>query len=128
MSYGYNNSLGNGTIGLEPEKVTLDLNNPIFVMYLNTEGRSIQSAEELVQQAHRSFNIYSNITMWIVCSNVSKIECVYDGGLKNRKTELIELIKQINKRVEILTNSNSFEDFKMNVRDWRIDDLLNGDN
>ncbi|HPZ24142.1 MAG TPA: hypothetical protein PLC25_04820 [Bacilli bacterium] len=127
MSYGYNNSF-NGTIGLKPEKVKLDLNNPIFVMYLNTESLSRQRAEELIRTAHESFNIYSNITMWIVCSNVSKIECVYDGGLKSRKTELIDLIKQINKRVEILSDSNSFEDFKMNVRDWRIDDLLNGDN
>jgi len=110
------------------EKIELDLNNPIFVLYLNTENLSRQRAEELIQHARKGFDNYSNITVWIISSNVSKMECLYDGGLKNRKTELIELIKQINKRVDILSNSNSFDDFKMNIRDWRIEDLLDGNN
>lgn len=109
---------------LNDEKITLDLGNPIFVLYLNTDGCSRQRGEEMIQQANRGFNIYSNITMWIVCSNVSKIECLYDGGIKNRKKELTDLIEQINKRVEVLSNSSSFDDFKMNIRDWRLDDLL----
>jgi hypothetical protein len=65
--------------------------------------------------------------MWIVPSDVSRIECVYDGSVKTRKAELSRLIEEINKRVDLLSNSKSFEDFKMNIRDWRLDNLINGE-
>lgn len=127
MSYGY--SLNNDVFGTPPEnkKIKLDLNNPIFVFYINVEGLSRQQAAEVLENCSESYDIYENITVWIVASNVSKIECVYDGSAKNRKVELTELIKQINSRIEVISQSHTFEDFKINIRDWRIDNLINGD-
>jgi hypothetical protein len=39
--------------------------------------------------------------------------------------EISNLIKEIN-RIDIMSKSNSFEDFKINIRDWRINELVNG--
>jgi hypothetical protein len=40
--------------------------------------------------------------------------------------EISDLIKEINIRIDIMSKSNSFEDFKINIRDWRINELVNG--
>lgn len=127
MSYGY--SLDNDMFGTPPEKkkIKLDLNNPIFVFYINVEGMTRQRSEELMHSLQENFDIYENITIWIVASSYTKIECVYDGSARNRKVELTELIKQINSRIDVISQSHTFEDFKINIRDWRIDSLINGD-
>ena len=44
-------------------------------------------------------------------------------------SELSDLTKAIDTRVDILSNSKSFDDFKLKVRDWRLETVLkNGDN
>lgn len=109
--------------------IKLDLDNPIFVFYINVEGLSIQQSEEAVNRVI-SDNQYSNVTIWWMTTTTSpsKIECVYDGGHRKRKTELIDLIKQINSRIDVLSKSTSFDDFRIQIRDWRINNLLDGDN
>lgn len=88
-----------------PEKIELNLKNPIFVIYLNIEGLSRQSAQELIEKTRRHLDIYNNITMWFIASNVTKIECVYDGFSKNRDSELSNLIEEINARIDITVDS-----------------------
>jgi len=110
----------------KPPLVTLNLDNPIFAMYVNVDGLSRQQAHESIHSISNNFNIYDNVTMWIIASNVSKVECVYDGRPRIRKTELNDLIKEINTRIEVLSNSHSFDDFKINIRDWRIGNIING--
>ena len=34
--------------------------------------------------------------------------------------EISDLIKEINTRIDIMANSHSFDDFKINIRDWRL--------
>lgn len=109
------------------EKVELDLNNPIFVYYINISGISRQKSEEVISQIIAQFS-YSNVTMWIVptTTSPSKIECVYDGKYKSREKELSDLIKKINERIDLLSNCKNFEDFKINIRDWRINEVIDG--
>jgi hypothetical protein len=106
------------------EKKELNLDNPIFVIYLKTDGLSVQRAEELLYRTYAQFDIYSNITIWIFPSDRTLVECVYDGGIKNRTLELKNLINKINHRVDLLSKSSNTEDFKMNIRDWRLEDIL----
>lgn len=108
------------------DRVELDLNNPIFVVYVNVSGLSYQAKDELISRTRQSFDIYKNATIWIIASNETKIECVYDGQCRKRDIEISDLIKEINTRVDILSSSSSFEDFKINVRDWRINELVDG--
>ena len=109
--------------GLEPPDVNLD--NPIFVYYVNVSNLSRQRIDEMVHKLSDVFN-YKNVTTWIVprTDGETKIECVYDGRIKERSEELAFLIEEINEKVDILSKSGSFEDFKINVRDWRIKNII----
>lgn len=109
------------------EKVELNLDNPIFVFYVNVENMSRQRAEEIIHAHRKAFDIYSNITTWIIASNKTEVQCLFDGKYRNRDLELSELIKEINSRIEILSNSNSFEDFKINIRNWRLENIIDGE-
>jgi hypothetical protein len=102
----------------------LSLDNPIFVFYLNVENKSRQSAQEYIDNTRNNFDIYNNATIWFVASNKDEVVCIYDGWGRNRDYELKDLIEEINTKIEIMSNSHSFEDFKINVRDWRLGKLI----
>ena len=110
----------------QEEKIELDLNNPIFVAYVDTKNLTRQAAEEHFYRTKKMFDVYKNITIWVIASDETKIECVYDGQCRTRDMEISDLIKEINTRIDIMSKSNSFEDFKINIRDWRINELVNG--
>jgi len=117
INFGYNYQ--------QPPRIELNLDNPIFVFYICVHGFSRQRAQEYIQDVKNQFDIYSNITMWIVATDeTTRIECVYDGKGKTKDVEIAGLIEQINERITILGQSNSFEDFKINIRDWRIDKIV----
>ena len=109
------------------EKRELDLNNPIFVFYVNTTNLTRHSTEEYLQRIKKTFDIYQNITFWVIASDRTNIECVYDGKYRNRDTEINNIIKEINNRIDIMSKSCSFEDFKINIRDWRINELIDSE-
>ena len=110
----------------EEEKIELDLNNPIFVAYVDTKNLTKQAAEEHLYRSKKMFDVYKNITIWVIASNETKIECVYDGQFRNRDMEISDLVKEINTRIDIMANSHSFDDFKINIRDWRLSEIING--
>ena len=110
----------------QEEKIELDLNNPIFVAYVDTKNLTKQAAEEHLYRSKKMFDVYKNITIWVIASNETKIECVYDGQFRNRDMEISDLIKEINTRIDIMANSHSFDDFKINIRDWRLNEIING--
>lgn len=112
------------SVGIQTEKKELNLDNPIFVFYIKTEGMTAQREHDTMKIAHKMFDIYNNVTIWIVSSNENRVECIYDGKSKIRSEEITHIIKEINNRVDILSNSKSFEDFKINIRDWRINELM----
>lgn len=105
----------------------INLDSPIFVYYVNVDGMGQQSINEHLERLHEVWK-FRNVTTWIVPRRVgeTKIECVYDGRIKERGEELIELIEELNEKVEILSGSNNFEDFKIAVRDWRLNRLVDG--
>ena len=106
------------------ERIELNLDNPIFVFYINVENRSRQGAAEYIEQTKKHFDIYKNATMWFVAAKKDEVVCVYDGWGRNRDFELKDLIEEINNKIEILSQSHSFDDFKIKVRDWRMEKLL----
>lgn len=106
------------------KKQELDLNNPIFVFYVNVENRSPRSAQEYIENTQRHFDVYKNATIWFVGAKKDEVVCIYDGWGRVRDSELKDLIEEINTKIEIMSNSHSFDDFKINVRDWRLDKLI----
>jgi hypothetical protein len=105
----------------------INLDNPIFAFYLNVEGMSQQRTAQHLAELKREVT-YTNITSWILPSNETKVDCVYPGKSMYNTPELENLIKEINERIDLLADSESFEDFKINVRDWRIGKLFNETN
>ena len=77
--------------GFEEQRKDLNLDNPIFVCYVNTNNLSRQRAEDLIEQTHKHLDVYNNATMWIIASDRDEIVCVYDGWGKNRDEELKEI-------------------------------------
>jgi hypothetical protein len=108
------------------EKIEINLDHPIFVIYVDTKNTSRQVAEEHLYRTKKMFDVYKNITVWVLSSDENKVECVYDGQCRQRDMEISGLIKEINTRIDIMSKSKSFEDFKINIRDWRINELVNG--
>ncbi len=102
----------------------LDLNNPIFVVYVNVDGKSRQAGQEYLENTIKHFDVYKNATMWFVASKKDEVVCVYDGWGRIKDSELKDLIEEINTKIEIMSNSHSFDDFKINVRDWRLSKLV----
>jgi hypothetical protein len=111
------------------ENEELNLENPIFVFYINVDGSSRAKIEQDIHQLSKSFG-YSNVTTWFfpVRGQETRAECIYDGWGRSRDSELFDLIKEINNRIDILSDSKDFDDFKIKVRDWRLGNLLDGDN
>jgi hypothetical protein len=106
---------------IEAEEKEIDLNNPIFVYYIDTRGITRQILEETAHQISRVFP--KNVTLWIVPSGQpSKIECVYDGKLRvNKLKELHSLVSDIHTELD---NSSDFSEFKVKVRDLLLNSIL----
>jgi len=102
----------------------INLDNPIFVCYINVSDKSRQRAIELIEETRNHLDVYNNVTMWFVASNRDEIVCVYDGWARNRDFELKDLIEEINNKIEIMSESHSYEDFKIRIRDWRLSKLV----
>jgi hypothetical protein len=107
------------------EEKEINLDNPIFVYYVNVEGYAPSRVADIVEKLTDIFK-YKNVTTWVVPrrEGETKIECVYDGRIKERSEELTFLIEEINEKVEILSKSSNFNDFKINIRDWRLKNIL----
>jgi hypothetical protein len=107
------------------EKNEIDLDNPIFVYYINVSNWSHEHIAEYSARIQEAFS-YDNVTTWVVprYEGETKIECIYDGKIKDRTDELNFLIEEINEKVYLLSESISFEDLKINIRNWRIEKLI----
>jgi hypothetical protein len=119
----------NVNYGIKEPQVEIDLDNPIFVYYINVDGMPHQTANELINQVKEQWS-YSNVTTWVVPRRIgeTKIECVYDGSyngrIKERSTELEELIEELNEKIDLMSGVGNFDDFKVIIRDWRLKNLL----
>lgn len=108
----------------ENEKVELNLENPIFVNYINVDGLPRQYAEEALRSAVKAFNIYSNVTIWTIASNESKIECVYPGKSNVSSEDFIKNFYTFASTINEFVKNNEFEKLKSFVRDFKVDGLL----
>ena len=94
----------------------LNLENPIFVYYLNNTGRSTMLTQRQIDELTDYFSNIKNITMWIVpTERKSKIKCIYDGGINSN-------FKKFRKEINDFISKN--EDIKPALRKLILDDIL----
>ena len=107
----------------EDEKVELNLDNPIFALYVNIEGLSRQRVEETIGRYREGFSIYSNVVIWVLPSHETRMECVYseNSSVGGKNTE--KVLEDLNKMVDILSTCDTQEDFIYNLREIRLNGL-----
>ena len=94
----------------------LNLENPIFVYYLNTTGMTTMRIQQYIDKLDQYFSNIKNITMWVVpTERKSKIKCIYDGGTNSN-------FKKFKKQINDCISKN--EDIKPALRKLILDDIL----
>jgi len=90
---------------------------PIFVCYVATENLTRRSVEEKIEHIDKYFKMISNIQVFIMATkDRDEIVCIHNG--KDRNLEISELI-------DIITNIENLDDLKINLRDWKIKNIIN---
>ena len=107
------------------ERVELDLRNPIFAVYINTSGLTMQRKDELVQNYRDNLDVYSNITMWFFADQdvQTRIELVYNGS-KDTSEAMQRFALEINKAIDLISETSDFNDFKSYIRSFRLNNLI----
>lgn len=104
------------------EKKELNLENPIFVFYFNAENMSRSHAEQFAYEYRESVFNYRNATFWILAADRTEIECIWP--IVTSSDALIALINEINEKIEMLSGCTSCEDFKIQLRDWKLNKII----
>jgi hypothetical protein len=99
----------------------LDLSKPIFTIYVNTEVT--KEPQKYLTSVKEIFDVYSNVTFWIISSSENRVECVWDGKSGDRIEEQKRLLNEIYTKVKIFSQSKNIEEFKMNFRNWAIEEV-----
>ena len=88
-----------------------------------------QRSEEILKRSHHRFEDgYSNVTVWVFPSNENRIECIYNGKNEpNDNNKVSSLLKEIDLKSEVLLNSETKEEFQANMRDMKINGILDDD-
>lgn len=98
----------------------LNLEQPIFVFYLDIRGTSPQRAKEQISDFIEHYK-YDNATTWVIpVKDPSKVECIHkpNDRLKN-------LIDKIN---SIINDYNiDSPELKILIRDFKIENILEQD-
>jgi hypothetical protein len=98
----------------------LNLDQPIFVYYIDVRGLSLQDAGNMLKETKKVFS-YDNATTWIIpVKDSSKVECIYkpNDKLKN----LIDKINSIINDYKI-----DSPELKILIRDFKIENILEQD-
>jgi hypothetical protein len=108
----------------------LDLDNPIFVVYLNVDGLSEARAHDLIDN-YRSFLKYDNCTFWTVAvtDQKTKFEMIWKGQKYDTSSyDNIEAITHLNKRMsklmDFISEGTTDDVLKQKLRDFTLDQIL----
>ncbi len=105
-----------------------NMNNPIFVYYVNIDGMTRQRAEETLATISETMS-GPDMNFWIVprTEGLTKIDVIWRGTEIEKSSAsyhpLAEIVDAINERIDVMGGP---EDFKIALRDWRINTALFG--
>lgn len=97
----------------------INLDNPIFTYYVNVSGLSRQSAMNMIDSIKAHFDKISNITVCIIPSDYTKMECTYQGRWKE------SIVKKITDIVESCVDKGfDKSELQNEIRDYLINQIL----
>ncbi len=111
----------------------LNLENPIFVLYINVDGMSRQSAQASIQQVKDHFS-FSNTTTWILpVKSDSKIELIWQGSKYSTNPGIMNfnnfenLINRFNEVIEVISNGTDDATIKQQLRNLQLKKIIDDD-
>lgn len=107
----------------------LNLEQPIFVVYVNTEGLSRQMESENLKSYTDYYGQYTNATFWILPTNETKVELIWNGSKYkingDYKIEHMQnLIEHVNNVLKIISDGTSEESIRAQLRDLQLSKIL----
>lgn len=112
-------------------KNELNLDNPIFVVYLNVDGMTPQKAQNVILNYKMSLK-YDNCTFWVVAvtDQKTKFEMVWKGKIYETNSTFdseksIKFLKdKMSKIMDMLADGISDEILKQKMRDFSLSQLI----
>lgn len=102
----------------------INLDNPIFVYYVNLNNISRVRASSIIEEIRKEMN-YSNISIWILPSNETKIEVLWKGNSNMLfDNSLQEISKKIKLIGEIILDGIEDNSVKQKLRNHLLNDLI----
>lgn len=98
----------------------LNLENPIFVIYVNIDGLSRNNAVEKIAQCKEIYSYENVSTIVMPINHESKIECLWKGTYENLSNTQ-ELFNYI---ISLINDGDDTETIRQNIRNFSLN-LLN---
>jgi hypothetical protein len=113
----------------------LNLENPIFVVYLDVSGMSRQKAHEQISDLSRYMS-YENVTNWIlpIKNGDSKVELIWQGSKYSTNPGIMNfnnfenLINRFNEVIEVISNGTEDATIKQQLRNLQLKKIIDDTN
>lgn len=111
----------------------LNLENPIFLIYMNIDGMSHQKAKESIEQVRRHFT-FENTTTWIMpVKSETKVELIWQGSKYSTNPGIMNfnnfenLINRFNEVIEVISNGTDDASIKQQLRNLQLKKIFDDD-
>ena len=102
----------------------LDLESPIFVFYISTDGLGRQKADELIRR-YVDITTYSNITTWYIATRgENNVEVIWKGKSIESQANYERLLKNFEEISTMVSEDKSSEEIKQKMRSMQLDYIL----
>lgn len=115
----------------------LNLENPIFVVYMNVDGLSHQKAKESIRsqvEQVRDHFTFENTTTWIMpVKSETKIELIWQGSKYSTNPGIMNfnnfenLINRFNEVIEVISNGTDDASIKQQLRNLQLKKIIDDD-
>lgn len=109
----------------------VNLENPIFIIYVNVNGLSRLRREEKVALMAENFSKIPNITTWVFPNEHGgddRVELIWQGSKYSTNPGIVgkgdDFIKTLGEIVDVVSNTQSSELIRGKIRELLIDKLL----
>jgi hypothetical protein len=120
--------------GLKTQEEMSDLNleNPIFVIYVDITDLTHNQAKEKLESLRHQFS-FDNVTTWIFADKINKVDVIWQGSKYSENPGVVNfnnfenLINRCNEVLEVISDGVSDTSIKQKLRDLQLKKVLNDD-
>jgi hypothetical protein len=110
----------------------LNLQEPIFVVYVDVHNLRSEIAREKLKQA-KDLLSYNNVTTWVIADKINKVELIWQGSKYSTNPGIMNfnnfenLINRFNEVIEVISNGTSDTSIKQQLRNLQLKKVLDND-